>query len=168
MLWLAPFPHLDAYRSFRDVSLNDLFEQSNVKRIADPNMRIVLIYLPSCSSCNSCRTFSFLALDILWSLSVTVMWAWVRFMSKYVYVSILYMEVQEVGPSSCCDAHVPLFLLLLLSRGPVSFVETLLICSIFTLIVWPPLLSSSELLTCLDRASHFPAAKYRWEYVFSR
>ncbi len=83
-------------------------------------------------------------------------------MSKYVYVSILYMEVQEVGPSSCCDAHVPLFLLLLLlSRGPVSFVETLLICSIFTLIVWPPLLSSSELLTCLDRGSHFPAAKYR-------
>ncbi len=50
MLWLAPFPHLDAYRSFKDVSLNDLFEQSNGKRIVDPKIRIVLIYLPSCSS----------------------------------------------------------------------------------------------------------------------
>lgn len=34
-------------------------------------------------------------------------------MSKYVYVSIPDMEVQEVGLSSCCDAYVLLFLFLL-------------------------------------------------------
>lgn len=41
MPWLAPFTSLDDYRSFTDVSLNDKFEQSNIKRIVDPEMKVL-------------------------------------------------------------------------------------------------------------------------------
>lgn len=70
---------------------------------------------------NSALVYKMCSFIVTWQSGVIVfdfvMWAWVRFISKYVYVSIPDMEVQEVGLSSCCDAYVLLFLFLLSRRA---------------------------------------------------